>query len=1012
VSPADEPRSSDHERLTTALAGRYDVIGVLGAGGMATVYRAVDRKHSRTVAIKVLRSELSRAIGSERFLREIEILAQLQHPRILPLYDSGEAGGLLYYVMPLVEGESLRERLLRERQLPLDDALRIAREVASALAYAHARGIVHRDIKPDNVLLSGGEAVVADFGIARALDAAGGARLTQAGMTVGTPVYMSPEQVTTDGEVDARSDIYSLGCLLYEMLAGRPPFAGPSTERLLLQHIAAPVPPLSASDGAIPQWVDDAIQRALAKAPADRFATASDFAAAIGSRNTISLPGIPTARPQPPQRTSATARWRWGAGAVVAVVVVVVAIAAAVFARRERGDASTADRSLVAVFPFRVSGDSSFAFLREGMVDLLTTHLGAMDGMRALDPRTVLAAWRREVPVGTDPSQDDALRLATRLGSGRIVLGEVVGTRAGVSIGARLIGATGEAEAEASVQGPADSLYVLVDRLTSQLLARSAGEPSRRLVELTSTSLPAVRAYLEGRVAYRRGERSRAIARFSEALALDSTFALAALGMASAGAWSQQAGQSEALRRGLRTGYALRDRLSARDRLLFEAYVVPSNGEPVSAAQQLAGWRRAVEGAPESAEAQFEYGDRLYHNGAQLGIADADARAEASFARALALDSTFVDPLAHLVELAARRADRRETSRLAALYTAQAAVADASDYVRWRVALTLDDARALAGLRARRSTLSLTALHRIIGFGQADGVGEEDADSAAAELRRRADTGAAAGTVHPGQTLHSWALNRGRREAAASALVALRASEPFAPGASIVYLRADHLPVLDARFWEGDSTAAQEAVTRLQRQVQGPLPPQSAARARYLADLCVLGVWHLSVPGAEGPAIAGRLRAAALPGDSAALHGADARLCALMLEAGLAVRERRSDAGARVQRLDSALATGPYVFGADFGNLLVARLHEAGGDATAALRAIRRRPYDWDSATLYLSTFLMEEGRLAALTGDTTSARRAWERYAALRAGADAPYEGSLARARAALATLKGGALP
>ena len=229
---------SASERMRAALADRYRIERELGEGGMATVYLAPDVKHDRKVALKVLRPELAAVLGAERFLREITTTANLRHPHILPLYDSGSAPGdggaeILFYVMPYVEGESLRDRLSREKQLPLDDALRIAREVADALSYAHGRGVIHRDIKPENILLESGHAVVADFGIARAVDAAGGDRLTETGMAIGTPTYMSPEQAAGERDLDGRSDLYSLGCVLYEMLAGEPPITGPSVAAVL-----------------------------------------------------------------------------------------------------------------------------------------------------------------------------------------------------------------------------------------------------------------------------------------------------------------------------------------------------------------------------------------------------------------------------------------------------------------------------------------------------------------------------------------------------------------------------------------------------------------------------------------------------------------------------------------------------------------------------------------------------------------------------------------------------------
>src|SRR5437016_14325899 len=248
---------------------------------MATVYLARDLKHGRPVAIKVLRPEIAAALGPERFLREIEVAARLTHPHILPLHDSGQAGGFLYDVMPYVEGESLRDRLEREGPLPLEEALRITREVASALSYAHSHDVVHRDIKPENILVSGGEAVVADFGVARAITQAAGTRLTETGIPVGTPAYMSPEQASGGGPLDGRSDVYSLACVLYEMLAGEPPYTGPSAQVVIAKRFTDPVPSVRRLRETIPPVVDAAITKALAKAPADRVGTPVEFASAL-----------------------------------------------------------------------------------------------------------------------------------------------------------------------------------------------------------------------------------------------------------------------------------------------------------------------------------------------------------------------------------------------------------------------------------------------------------------------------------------------------------------------------------------------------------------------------------------------------------------------------------------------------------------------------------------------------------------------------------------------------------
>jgi serine/threonine-protein kinase len=270
--------SETSRRFSAEVHGHYRIDRELGAGGMATVYLAHDLKHDRDVAIKVLHPELAAALGGERFLSEIRTTARLQHPHILPLLDSGEAAGLLYYVMPFVAGETLRARLERERQLPVDDALRIAREVADALGAAHALGIIHRDIKPENILLQGGHALVADFGIALAVQEAGGQRMTQTGLSLGTPQYMSPEQAMGERAVDARTDIYSLGAVLYEMLLGEPPFTGPTVQAIVAKVLTEKPAAIVARRERVPQTVEAAVLTALEKLPADRFSSALEFA--------------------------------------------------------------------------------------------------------------------------------------------------------------------------------------------------------------------------------------------------------------------------------------------------------------------------------------------------------------------------------------------------------------------------------------------------------------------------------------------------------------------------------------------------------------------------------------------------------------------------------------------------------------------------------------------------------------------------------------------------------------
>ncbi|HUQ80079.1 MAG TPA: serine/threonine-protein kinase, partial [Gemmatimonadaceae bacterium] len=281
------------ERLAAALADRYHIERELGAGGMATVYLAHDLRHDRDVAIKVLHPDLGAALGGERFLSEIRTTARLQHPHILPLLDSGAADGLLYYAMPYVTGETLRARLEREHQLPIEDTLRVAREVADALGHAHGLGVIHRDIKPENILLQGGHALVADFGIALAVQQAGGQRMTQTGLSLGTPQYMSPEQAMGEKTIDARSDIYALGAVTYEMLAGEPPFTGGTIQVIVARLMAEDPRPLAVQRRSVPEHVEAAVMRALEKVPADRFASAAEFAAALDARDGMTRTSAP-----------------------------------------------------------------------------------------------------------------------------------------------------------------------------------------------------------------------------------------------------------------------------------------------------------------------------------------------------------------------------------------------------------------------------------------------------------------------------------------------------------------------------------------------------------------------------------------------------------------------------------------------------------------------------------------------------------------------------------------------
>jgi serine/threonine protein kinase/tetratricopeptide (TPR) repeat protein len=372
------------ERLQSGLADRYRIERELGRGGMATVYLARDLKHDRLVALKVLRPELAEALGPERFQREIETVARLQHPHILTVHDSGETAGQLWFTMPFVEGESLRDRLRREQQLPVEVALGIATEAARALQYAHEHGVIHRDIKPENLLLTkDGSALVADFGIARALSA-GDDRLTATGISVGTPAYMSPEQGVGDRHLDARSDVYSLATVLYEMLAGQPPFTGATAQALNARRLAGEVPRLRHVRPSVPESVEQAVNRALALVPADRFASAAEFARALGPTvaTPTATPAVPLASAVRTGRGRASARvWR------VPIAVMALGLGIGVlfaWRRSHSGVDKTGGAKVLAVLPFENQGDSADAYFADGVANDLRTKLTQVPGLQVI----------------------------------------------------------------------------------------------------------------------------------------------------------------------------------------------------------------------------------------------------------------------------------------------------------------------------------------------------------------------------------------------------------------------------------------------------------------------------------------------------------------------------------------------------------------------------------------------------------------------------------------------------
>ncbi len=511
------------DRLKTALADRYAINHELGAGGMATVYLAEDLKHDRKVAIKVLRPELAAALGPERFVREIEIAAQLTHPHILMLIDSGEAEGFLYYVMPYIEGESLRERLDRQGKLSVAESIDLTDQVASALRYAHERGVVHRDIKPENILLAGDQAIVADFGIARAVQAAGRSRLTETGIALGTPAYMSPEQALGEESIDGRSDVYSLGCVVFEMVGGRTPFEGSTPQALLAKHAVETAPALRASDSAIPVYVERAVEKALAKRPQDRFESPSAFAEALTSGTVVARVGVR----------------RWRRRAIAGAVAGIVLVAAGAWWLGTGAGGPTVTR--VALLPFENErNDPAQEFFIDGMHDALISEMGKA-GVEVIGRRSVMR-YRDDVT----PVRD----IARELDVDAVLEGFAFREDDSVGIRVRLVDGTTEASLWSGSFGTAARDVIRLYRQITAAIAREidltlSPEAAARLASAPPVDPAAYEAYLNGMYHwYRLTPQDLELAEqyFERALEIDPGYALAHKGMADVWVARQQFG--------------------------------------------------------------------------------------------------------------------------------------------------------------------------------------------------------------------------------------------------------------------------------------------------------------------------------------------------------------------------------------------------------------------------------------------------------------------------------------
>ena len=652
------------QRLRQSLAGSYEIERVLGVGGSAVVFRAMDAKHHRPVAVKVLRPEIAAQVGGRRFLQEIEVASRLSHPHVLTLYDSGDIDGILYYVMPLVEGASLRTRLRREGPLRLDEAIRIARDVASALQHAHDHGVVHRDVKPENILVTvDGSASLADFGLARLLLETPATRLTDSGVAVGTVWYMSPEQGAGD-TVDARADQYALACVMYEMLAGDPPFQGRTAQNVIARHRSEARPHVRLIRETIPDGVDAAIVRAMAIHPADRFASVADFARALESALTAETLAA-VRNPSPDSRVVWWHHLRVGVAGTAAALGVIAAGVLAVRTLRQRQAAAALDQNRVAVAPFNLLGVADTVWAT-GMVDLLLRNFDGAGPLRSVPASVVLRAWHGPA------DEASATVLAQKTRAGLVVFGsvEVSGRdratgRDSVRLRARLFDAVTAQPVGLEYTTPRDDISripILSDTLAGMMLAELSRTRAMTAVvgrSVGSASLAALKAFLKAEQALRRNDYTEAGHWYGEAVSLDRNFAVAYRGLRTVRRAIAEESDSLARWYGIRAGERNHG-LTPRDSLLIVndslagsaplgfTYYTPADLARLR--RRLSTLGTVVARYPDDPDAWQELGEARAHSGYRAGI-DQQTALEA-FEAAVRVDSGYAPAYWHAVELA------------------------------------------------------------------------------------------------------------------------------------------------------------------------------------------------------------------------------------------------------------------------------------------------------------------------------------------------------------------------
>ena len=975
ASVPDSILEQDPFGLVGHTVSHFEVKEPIGFGGMGVVYKARDTRLGRDVALKFLLPSYNfDAAARTRFLHEAKAAAALDHPNVCTVYDVGTRDdGSLFIAMALYEGETLRARLTRDGVIRTDKAIEIGRQIGEGLHAAHSAGVVHRDLKPGNIiLLPNGSIRIFDFGLAKAREE----NFVDSGSLFGTVSYMSPEQLRGEN-VDARADLWALGVVLYEMLTGCKPFVGQDTLAVAKSICRdQPLPP-SALRPDVPGNLDDLVMRLLQKDPKKRPQSASEILTILSR-----VPSDVTGGDEEPRRS----RSLFFLPLAVAAGLVLMLGALAAWWRWPSEVAN--DERLLAVVPFRVAGDDrSLDYLREGIIDLLAVKLTG--GTRVADPRTVLAAW--QAAGGSDSHDIDrpaAIKVGAKFGAHDVVFGTLTATEGRVALRATLVPVKGGRERELSFEGRQDSILRLVDRLAVELLAFRAGEIGGVSPELASVPFSAVREYLEAQRLARRGKYQLAYARYRAATAVDSDFAAAWFGAIDIGWWTGAGGGGgippDTPSRHL---VRLRDRLTPAMRAMVDSRIglhyptMSSLGERYRLAE------RAAQMAPDNpANWQF-LGDVLFHWGAAAGVEDAAPRAIAAFQRALALDSAMRTAIEHLPWLFYERGDtaslRRSMTAAIAwdsggisgnVYLADAALGDEKRGAQWRAALH-DKFGTIEGIAFTAEDLALP-------LGPIDSAMTAFNARAVTEWERRWSTWRASGLAHV----------RGQPSREARLL------------GSISGLLGDdwptHIVVLESLFDDADSLLGAKA-----RRALDPGIAKDCVEP-MICTWFTAGLYDLMHGNSQtARTVLNRFHSTRRCWPDAPT------MCtgyAMILEALLAAEDKRPDAGIRLAQLDSMLRDAPVTIGPllQAGNLVAARLWERSGDDARALAAVRRRVRLVGKPELY-AVYLREEGRLAAATGDRDGARRAYRRYLSLRSDAEPSLQPQVETERRELARLE-----